>query len=263
MLYILIFLALIVTLVYLFIKFIVKRDHGHREPLHAYFIAVGFGFVAVFLAGFLNETFVSENIFNSIANKSTFYINAPELMLGALTIGVIEESLKCIPFAIFIYSRKYFDELTDGAIYFGIVALTFGVIEHITYAMMLGSGTGITRAIFAPYLHAGFTIFFGMALAYKKILNKSWWLVFFGYSSAVMLHAIYDYFAFSLGFVGTTVVFMLTIFLNIFLFVLFRKAQSDDEKRGQSAIGINKFCRHCGRPNPKKLLYCSHCGKLS
>lgn len=255
--------SLFAVAVYLFIYFIVKRDKGHREPTGALFIAMGFGFLAVILAGILNDLLVNKEVLEAIGGETTPNLSAFTFWQASFTVAIIEEGLKCIPLALFIYSKRYFDELTDGVIYFGITALTFGVIEHISYTLMFGAGTGITRVLFMPYLHVGFTILFGMALAYYKVLKKPFWWVVAGFLSAVGAHAIYDYFAFTGSAFSTIGVLAITITLNILVFVLFKKSQKGDEARGQSAVGINKYCRHCGRPNPKMYLYCAYCGKLS
>lgn len=248
--------------VYLFIHFIVKRDRGRRESKASLFAAMGFGVLAVIAAGELNGLFVSEKIMEHMGDPN-LHLSFREIAVASLTVGFIEESLKCIPLALFIYKKKYFDELTDGIIYFGIVALTFGIIEDVLYAGQYGGATGIFRIITAPYLHAGFTVLFGLALAYRKVLGRSWWFVLGGYMLAIFAHALYDFFAFSGSGLGLVLLLLVSVTLNVGLFVLFRRAQKNDEGRGQSAIGTNKFCRHCGHPNPKRMLYCARCGKLS
>ena len=179
-------------------------------------------------------------------------------------IGLIEEGAKCIPLALVLYARRYFDELTDGVIYFGIAALTFSVIEDIGYALAFGGGTGVIRLILSPYVHLGFTILFGIALAYRKVLRKSWLYVLLGFAAAVMTHALFDLCAMGvLGGWGILGMFVLAIVLDVSLFVWFGRMQKRDEREGRSAVGIHKFCRHCGKPNPRQTLYCAYCGQLS
>ena len=265
MLYIIAF-TLFAVAVYLFILFIVKRDRGHREPIGALLAAMGFGFLAVGIAGITNEIFLPQALMDSIGRTDTATqatIPTVTLLKASLFVGFNEEILKALPLAIFIYHKKYFNELTDGVIYFGINALTFGIIEDVVYSLSLGGDVGISRILFSPYLHVGFTVFFGLSLAYKKVLNRTWLLPVLGMVCAVLLHSIYDFVIFSHSSLGALIAFILTVGLNIVVFVFFRKAQRDDEVRGQSTVGINKYCRHCGEPNPEQLLYCSRCGKLS
>ncbi|MFO0920128.1 MAG: PrsW family glutamic-type intramembrane protease [Candidatus Saccharimonadales bacterium] len=265
MLYIIAFLLFAIA-VYLFILFIVKKDHGNKEPIGALFMAMGFGFLAVVIAGITNEIFLPQALIDSVSNTNATYqstISTATLLKASLFIGFNEELLKALPLAVFIYRKNYFNEFTDGVIYFGLSALTFGIIEDVVYSLSSGGGVGITRILFSPYLHVGFTVFFGLSLAYKKVLKKPWWLPVIGMLCAILLHAIYDFVLFSHSPLGALIAFLLTIGLNVMVFVFFRKAQRDDEVRGQSTVGINKYCRHCGKPNPEQLLYCSFCGKLS
>lgn len=255
--------VLFAAAVYLFIHLIVKRDHGHKEPVAALFFAMGYGVLAVVLASILNNLLVPSEVIESVGGQDSQALPVGVLAFSALAVGVVEESVKAIPLALFIYKKRYFNELTDGIIYFGIVGLTFGIIEDIMYTLEFGGGVGIMRIIFLPYLHAGLTILFGFCLAQKKVLNRSWMLPAFGLASAILIHALYDFFAFLNKPVGIIFVLIITVAVNTALFVLFRRAQRADEVQGRSAVGINKFCRHCGQPNPKRLLYCSQCGKHS
>lgn len=255
-------LALFALAIYLFILFIVKRDKGQKEPTSALFAAMGFGFLALVGAMVLNEVLLPTEIIDKVAEGGVGNESVAKLFLVAIGVGIIEESVKVLPFSFFVYKKRYFNELTDGIIYFGIIGLTFGIVEDIFYSLEFGGGVGVLRILISPYLHASFCILFGWTLIQKKLLNKSWWLVLGGFIAAVTAHGLFDFFAF-LGGWWLLVVLVITIALNILLFVLFRRAQITDAAYGKSAVGINKFCRHCGKPNPEQLLYCSYCGKHS
>lgn len=248
--------------IYLFIRFIIKRDHGHKEPLGALFGAVGFGLLAVFLASLANNLLVPDRIADGVATGTLHSLPISTLLPAAIGIGIIEESLKCLPLAFFIYKKRYFDELTDGVIYFGIVGLTFGIIEDIEYTISYGPTVGVVRILISPYLHAAFAVLFGICLVQRRVLKRSWLLVAGGLLAAIAAHAAFDFTAFVGGW-ALWVMLAITFGLNVLLFVIFRKAQKADERRGASATGMNKFCRQCGKPNPERLLYCTFCGELS
>ncbi|MGI9027840.1 MAG: PrsW family intramembrane metalloprotease [Candidatus Saccharimonadales bacterium] len=262
MIIILAFIAFAVA-AYLFIHFIVKRDRGSKEPRGALFGAIGFGVLAVIAAGELNNLFIPPEVINQIGSEEAGGISTQTLLFSALGVGLIEESVKCLPLAFFIYKKRYFNELTDGVIYFGLVGLTFGIIEDIFYTLEYGGGVGLMRILFSPYLHAGFAVIFGMYLIQRKVLRKPWLVAVLGFIGAVLAHGIFDFAAFTGGPLSLIVLFTMAITINVMLFVFFRKAQKIDESRGMSAIGTNKFCRDCGRPNPERHLYCQYCGKLS
>lgn len=253
-------LAFVLT-VWLFILFIVKADRGSKEPRGALFGAAGFGVLAVIAAGTLNEIFVPTHVLDQLGTPEGINVSTAMLAQAALTIGIIEESLKALPLAFFIYKKKYFNELTDGIIYFGIVGLTFGVIEDFLYALEFGGGVGVMRVIFSPYLHAGFCAIFGMYLAQKKVLNKPWSIVFLGFAGAVLAHAAFDFALFMGNGWSILGALAITVTVNVLLFVFFQKAKKIDEQAGRSAVGINRFCRNCGRPNPELYLFCIYCGK--
>lgn len=253
-------LAFAIT-VYLFILFIVKADRGSKEPIGALFGAMGFGILAVIAAGTLNEMFVPREVMEQLGSEDAGNVSNATLLKAALIVGVIEESVKAIPLAVFIYKKRYFNELTDGIIYFGIVGLTFGIIEDFSYSLMYGGEVGLLRILFSPYLHAGFCAIFGMYFVQKKLLKKPWTLVLIGYLIAVLAHAIFDFAAFTGGPISVLVLLVITIAVNVSLFVFFKKAKRLDEARGMSAVGTNRFCRNCGRPNQERYLYCLWCGK--
>ena len=247
--------------VYLFILFIVKRDRGSKEPITALFAAMGFGVLGVIAAGTLNNIFVPSAVIDQIGSQEVGGVPTWQLFTAALTVGLIEESVKAIPLAIYIYKKHYFNELTDGIIYFGIVGLTFGIIEDFMYAIEYGGGVGLMRIIMSPYLHAGFCAIFGMYFVQKKLLKRSWWIVVAAFIAAVLAHALFDFAAFTGTGWSVLALLVMTVVINVGLFVFFRRAQKIDEKMGNSAVGMNKFCRSCGRPNKDRHLYCLYCGK--
>lgn len=252
-----------IVAVLLFILFIIRRDHGSKEPTGALLAAFGFGVLALILASVLNELILPERVVSGIGTKELSGIPVTTLITASLAVGLIEESLKALPLAAYIYKKQYFNELTDGIIYFGIVGLTFGIIEDIFYSLQFGGGVGLVRILFFPYLHTCFSVLFGLTFITKKLFNKSWLLVLAGYAGAIFTHALFDFSVFKGGLYLPLVTLPLTIFLNTMLFVIFKRVQRLDEKMGRSATGINKYCRRCGKPNPQRLLYCTYCGRLS
>lgn len=245
----------------LFIVFIVKKDRGQREPTGALFAAMGFGFLAVILALILNGIFVPQELQDSIG-KGFITLSNSQLLISAITIGVIEESVKALPLGLYLYKKPYFNEFTDGVIYFGISAMTFSLVENVVYLIQFGNAVGLSRIVFLSFLHASFSAVFGLTIIYRKLLNKPFWFMIIGFLISVLLHSMYDFLSFKGGW-AIIIIFLMATILNVSLFIIFRKAQKADEARGLSAIGKNKFCKQCGKPNPKQLLYCSYCGKLT
>lgn len=222
-----VFLGLLFIL-YIFVIRIVRKDRGSREPLGALFKAFGFGILAVLVAGELNYIITPENVIKAIENESFEGISLATLASTSLAVAVIEESLKSLPLAFFIYKKNYFNEITDGVIYFGLAGLAFGLIETFAYAMEFGQETGIYRLVLLPYFHASLCAIFGIFLAQKKYFSKSWLLPVFGLIVSIAGHALYNFGLMSgivlllLGSVG------LTLIINIALFKNFKRAQREE-----------------------------------
>ena len=119
------FVAIIVMLTWFFLK----NDHGDKEPVSALWIAGLLGVLGFVAAGFLEYWFIP---LKSLTPGTSSYKSA---FLAFLLVGLIEESCKFIPLAIFIFKRSYFNEHTDGIIYFALAGLGFGIPENIFYTI--------------------------------------------------------------------------------------------------------------------------------
>jgi RsiW-degrading membrane proteinase PrsW (M82 family) len=114
MLYILllVFVAIAAALAW----FLISHDHGEREPVAALWMAAGFGIAAAFVAAFIENQLIASN------NLSPGAAAGP-LLKASLEVGCIEEACKFIPLALVLYGRRYFNEHTDGIIYFALAGL--------------------------------------------------------------------------------------------------------------------------------------------
>ncbi len=236
-----------------FAGFLLKRDKGEREPVGALWTAFGLGALGVVLAGGL-EYVLLPDIFAEAQTLAT-------LAWVSLGIGIIEELCKFLPLLWFLYRKRYFNEHTDGVMYFALAGLGFGLPENIFYALQYGAETGGARIIMTPLFHAATTGLIGYAISRHKIDGTPKRRVAYMVAAVIGLHALYDFGLFSM--VPTLVVLsvMITLGLGVGLFLLLIHARSLDQLKGLSVVGRNNFCRSCGQANPKHNLYCSHCGK--
>jgi RsiW-degrading membrane proteinase PrsW (M82 family) len=247
---ILIFIAIAVGMVY----FMLKNDKGEKEPVTSLWIAAGFGFAAAILAGFIENILIPQNNLKAGASLGT-------MLISFLAVGVIEESLKFIPLAIFIWPKRYFNEHTDGIIYFAIAGLGFGLPENILYTMQYGDKTGLGRLILTPFFHAAITAMVGYFLVKAKLSKKSPLSVWPIFLAAIALHSLYDF-----GLASGTNIFVvisitITLALSLNFFNIFYRAEDRDEDLGLAVVGHNSYCRSCGAANRTNKLYCIHCGK--
>lgn len=238
--------------------YFLKSDRGQKEPTGALFAAMGFGFLAVVLA-FILELFLPNVDKKGVALGTLFFTS--------LGVGIIEESAKFVPLALFIKGKSYFNEHTDGIIYFAISGLTFGTIENLLYVLAysskLGGGqlTGIFRLIILFFFHAASTGIIGYYLAKSKIRHQSNWRPVIALATLATIHGLYDFLFFYGSYSAnrggptsdsSTIILVLALItgliisalLNTFLFLYFRRARQWD-----ASIGL-AYDPKLGQPAP-------------
>jgi len=237
-------------------RYFLAHDRGEREPIGALWLAFGLGFVSMVPAVILESLLVSSRYAGGKPQHAD-----GGLLVAVLTVGAVEEICKFAPAALFLFKKRYFNEHTDGIIYFALAGLGFGLPENILYTMVYGTGTGVTRLIFTPFFHAAITGMVGYFLVKVKLDRRPAWTVGAALAAAVVLHGLYDFGAFVTEGVYMVLSMMITLGMTAALFVLFMRAGELDRAVGLSTVGHNSFCRSCGFPNPKHNLYCQHCGQ--
>lgn len=234
--------------------YFVKTDHGEKEPIGALWLAFGFGSLAAIAAGVI-ESFLLPTPQQAATESLS------SLLLVALAIGLIEELVKFVPFALFIKNKRYFNENTDGIIYFALVGLGFGLPENILYTLHYGVSTGVGRLVITPLFHAAITGVVGYFFIRYKLGGGSIWRVIAALAVAVLLHGLYDFGLTSSVMIYTIVSICITFGLTVALFGLYWHARDLDERAGLSSVGHNDYCRSCGQRNSKHNLYCTQCGQ--
>src|SRR5689334_1768572 len=108
-------LAVIMTFVLLAVGFawyLIKQDRGEREPVKALWKAFGFGVIGVAIAATI-EPFIIPDIFDGSLPLGT-------ILWGSIVIGLVEEASKSLLLIWYIRGKRYFNEHTDGIIYFAL-----------------------------------------------------------------------------------------------------------------------------------------------
>ncbi len=244
------FIAISVGLIW----FLLSRDHGEKEPIGMLWVAVFLGALGGVAALFLEGWMIDGK--DLLPGSSIM-----ALAIASLTIGVVEEACKFGPLALIIYNKRYFNEHTDGIIYFALAGLGFGLPENILYTMQYGTKTGFLRIFLTPLFHAGLTAIVGYFLVKRKLDGKSPWGIIPVLIGAMAVHGLYDFGLLSGMPFMTGVSVMITLLITATMFALYVRATELDQEAGLSSVGHNAFCRSCGNPNPKHHLYCTKCGK--
>lgn len=240
----------------LLVWYLLKHDHGRSLPVASLWLTFGFGIIAILLAGYLEVRLFPKR----------FWLAPHDVSLGMsllffLGVGFLEEAVKFVPLATFIYRKPYFKEHTDGIIYFAICGLTFGLGENILYTLSFGAKVGMARLLLTPFLHAAATSILGYYLVSWKIASRSKWRFLLACLAVPLLHGVYDFGLFSGKLQLAVLSLMITVLFTMGLFLYFMSANDLDRQAAlATATGIQNFCVNCGRPNPHRGAFCEYCG---
>jgi RsiW-degrading membrane proteinase PrsW (M82 family) len=188
----------------LYALLIIWIDRYESEPLHLLGIAFLWGAtVAAFSAGIVNSL-------------SILVVN--EAFGATVSAPIVEESMKALAlFALYFWKKDEFDDVIDGIVYAGMIALGFAMTENIRYYGLgaleghLG-GLFILRGIVSPFSHPLFTSMTGIGLGLARQSNNR--LVKFcapllGLLVAMLMHATWNSSAVFFGGVGFLLVYFL------------------------------------------------------
>lgn len=238
--------------------FLRSRDRGQVEPVWALWTAFGFGLLALFVSYILEFTLLPVELIGI----QHFDGSLPALFQVSLIIGVIEEVVKFLPFALFIYRRSFFNEHTDGIIYFVLVGLGFGLPENILYTINNGPEAGAARLLLTPIFHSATTAFAGYYLARSKVEKRSLVGPIIALTAMILVHAFYDFGLLSgIAWLAMSSVITTTA-VSAALFGFATAAKEEDEELGLSAVDGDKICPDCGRLVPKPDENCRKCARL-
>jgi protease PrsW len=182
----------------IYIQPLIFLDRYDPEPLWLLALAFAWGaLVSVIISIIFNEAIgfgVATIIHPAIGNLAAAIISAP----------IFEESSKGIGLLILLlFFRRYFDDILDGIVFAGVIALGFATVENVLYY-----GNGINkggfeelalifglRGILSPFAHVVFTSMTGIGCGIaRESHNKAVRFIMpvVGYIAAVVLHMIWN-----------------------------------------------------------------------
>lgn len=165
----------------LYVMPMIWLDRYDPEPLWLLALAFSWGaLVAIIVSYFINT------IFGQVVFVGTGSADVANLASAVLSAPVIEEASKGVGLLILlIFFRRYFDDILDGIVFGGVIALGFATVENVLY---YGNGIneayyeyGFTskalwsflilfaiRGIFSPFAHATFTSMTGIGCGISR-----------------------------------------------------------------------------------------------
>lgn len=217
------FIAFIPAMFYILPLFWLDR----YDPEPIWLLALAFAWGALF-AVFVS--FIVNTVIGIVAGGfAGTVISAPIFEEGTKGLGVL---------LILIFFRKEFDDILDGIVYAGVIALGFATVENVLYYGRELAGGGniiaifIIRGIFSPFAHVTFTSMTGIGCGISRESHNTFVKVavpFLGYCCAVLLHATWntmasigDFKTFAVGYFILEVPFFL-IFVGFAFYIMHRQ----------------------------------------
>ena len=182
-------------------------DRYDPEPL--WLLALAFAWGALFAV--VVSIFVNTAVEIGVGMAALFTGLPPELgTLAALVFSapIFEEGSKGLGLlALLIFFRRYFDDILDGIVFAGVIALGFATVENVLYygnGYVAGGFTSlgllfVLRGILSPFAHATFTSMTGIGCGIARESHKTLVRIVMpivGYVVAVSLHMLWNAMAF-------------------------------------------------------------------
>ncbi len=143
--------------------------------------------------------------------------NLPGLFAyGVLVIGMIEESVKILPFLLLVLRFREFNEPIDGIIYASFIALGFSAMENIYYLDSLTTVQAWARGFAAPVVHIVFASIWGYHIGKAHLLGKALTpIVSITLAATAFLHGAYDFVA--IGLPTTALPFVTALIVGLWI----------------------------------------------
>lgn len=195
----------------LYILPLMGLDRYDPEPFWLLAFAFAWGaLVAVLVSFFVNSFF---GIAVAVGTGSPGLAN---VMSAVISAPVVEEGSKGIGLLILlIFFRRYFDDILDGIVYGGVIALGFATVENVLYygqglnrafleynatSDALGAFLGFLllftlRGILSPFAHVTFTAMTGIGCGISRESHNGFVrfvMPILGYILAVILHGVWN-----------------------------------------------------------------------
>lgn len=182
----------------LYILPLIWLDRYDPEPLWLLSLAFAWGALVAVLISVVANTVIGVAVTVSVSQ------DAGELAGAVISAPIFEEASKGIGLLILlIFFRRYFDDILDGIVFGGVIALGFATVENVMYygTALSQGGFGamiflfVLRGILSPFAHVTFTSMTGIGCGVARESHRRVVRIvapILGYVFAVALHAIWN-----------------------------------------------------------------------
>jgi protease PrsW len=235
--------AFVPAVLYLFP--LIWLDRYDPEPFWLLSLAFAWGALVAVLVSFVVNTTVGVGVSIAIGGEEGAILG--DVIGAVISAPVVEEASKGIGLLVLlIFFRRYFDDILDGIVFAGVIALGFATVENVLYyGRAFGQGGfeylvllfGM-RGILSPFAHVTFTAMTGIGCGISRESHNSFVKILMpilGYLGAVLLHALWNGMAVFLSAFGGGVGFLVgyaviefpffLIFIGFSFYVMWRQGK--------------------------------------
>ncbi len=194
-------------------------DRYDPEPIWLLALAFAWGALVAVIVSFVINTVIGAVLGGDVGAV----ISAPIFEEGSKGLGLV---------LLLIFFRREFDDILDGIVYAGVIALGFATVENVLYygrGIAEGGSGGllilfVMRGLMSPFAHVTFTAMTGIGCGIaRESHNTAVKLIMplVGYICAVLLHALWNGMAVIGGFQTFLVGYLILEIPFFFIFVGF------------------------------------------
>lgn len=230
-------IAFLPAIIYLFP--LMWLDRYDPEPLWLLSLAFAWGALVAVIASFVINTVIGTVAAVAVGGEEGMAVG--NIVGAVISAPIFEEASKGIGLLVLlIFFRKYFDDILDGIVFAGVIALGFATVENVMY---YGEAIGraglpglvllfVMRGILSPFAHVTFTAMTGIGCGVARESHNGFVRVVapvIGYFLAVLLHGFWNGMAvfggletFLAGYLVLEIPFFL-IFVGFAFYIMYRQ----------------------------------------
>jgi RsiW-degrading membrane proteinase PrsW (M82 family) len=165
-------------------------DRYDPEPMWLLALAFAWGALVAVIVSFIINTVIGAFFGQEVGAV----VSAPVFEEGSKGLGLI---------LLLVFMRRYFDDILDGIVFAGTIALGFATVENVIYygrGILEGGSDALVvlfvlRGIMSPFAHVTFTSMTGIGCGISRESHNTFVRIIMpviGYGCAVLLHAVWN-----------------------------------------------------------------------
>lgn len=214
-------------------------DRYDPEPLWLLALAFAWGALIAVLVSFVVNTGIGIGVAVAVGGEEGMILG--DVIGAVISAPVVEEASKGVGLLLLlVFFRRYFDDILDGIVFAGVIALGFATVENVLYYGRALAMAGVPalillmvlRGILSPFAHVTFTAMTGIGCGIARESHNTFVKIIMpilGYIGAVALHAFWNgmavFFGFEIFLVGYFILELpfFLIFVGFSLYIMWRQ----------------------------------------